>query len=178
MSDPEKKQSTPPPDRAARFVDFVLEKCRQDKGYAARLRRADNPDTEYQSWELLAGFGINLEKEDQRLPFALTAAALARSKAAANGSLTLGRAIARCYEKGSESDQARARIRRLLACEDTAELCRILRSLVTLVQSRIEEPLDYADLLRQLLRFPWNRQDVKARWARQFYAKSTAAEEP
>lgn len=159
------------PDRATRFVESVLSRCRKDKGYAARLRRADNPDTEYQSWEILAAFGVDLEKETQRLPFATVGAALARSKGETDGSLHLGRAVAACYEDGNASDQARAKIRRLLAGQDVAEVCRILRPLLRLIQSRVNRPLDYARLLKQLLRFSWYGQDIKAQWAQEFYAR-------
>ena len=75
-----KEQSWP-----ERFVQNCTFRCSQDKGLAARLRRADNPATEYQSWEFLVGFGVDLEKDYQRLPFATVAAAIAKSKAAENG---------------------------------------------------------------------------------------------
>ena len=66
--------------REERFVKEVLQQIHGDKGLSARLRRADNPDTEYQSWELLARYGINLEWESQRLPYTTIVAALARTK--------------------------------------------------------------------------------------------------
>ena len=117
--------------REARFVEGVVGQCQLDKGLAARLRRADNPVTEYQSWEYLAGFGINLEYAAERLPFVTVAAYIAKAKLEANGNQSLGRGIAACYEDGNQSDQAKARLRRLLACDDLNELCRILRPLLT-----------------------------------------------
>lgn len=168
------------PSKASRedsFVAGAIARCREDKGLSARLRRADKPSTEYQSWEFLAGWNIDLEREDRRLPFATVAAAVARAKAEANGHLTLGQAIARCYEEGNQSDQAKTRLRRLLACDDLAELCRVLRPVLTLVESRVTQPLDYARLLKQLCNFgqaarsdnvSWLQQ-IKAQWAQEFY---------
>ncbi|MGC1329030.1 type I-E CRISPR-associated protein Cse2/CasB [Pseudomonas sp.] len=163
--------------RDDRFVASVMARCQQDKGLAARLRRADNPATEYQSWELLAAWGIDLERDAQRLPFATVAAAIARAKVGANGSLTLGRAIAACYDDGNQSDQAKTRLRRLLACDELAELCRLLRPVLTLVESRVGKPLDYARLLRQLRRFTIADQAVKAQWAQEFYGRKVDAGE-
>ena len=157
--------------REERFVESLIACCQNDKGLAARLCRADNPVTEYQSWELLAGFGIDLEKDWERLPFATVAAQIAKAKAERNGNLTLGRAIASCFDDGNQSDQAKARLRRLLACDELPELCRILRPLLTLVASRVSQSLDYTRLLKQLRRFGYAdaQQAVKAQWAQEFY---------
>ena len=164
---PEKNQSS----REERFVVGVLKLCTENKGIAARLRRADNPATEYQSWELLAAYGIDLEQERDRLPFVTVAAAIAKAKVERNGSMGLGRGLAACYEQGNASDQAKTRLRRLLACDDLAELCRILRPMFALVDSKVSQPLDYTRLLRQLRRFPFNGQQVKAQWAQEFYGQ-------
>lgn len=161
------------PDKAGRFVETVMEKCQKDKGYAAKLKRSDNPATEYQSWEILASFGIDLEKDYYRLPYATVAAAIAKSKAKSNGTISLGQAIGRCYEKGNESDQAKAKVRRVLACQDMPEVCRILRPVLSLIESRTDQPLNYSRILKQLLGFYWHQQSVKAQWAQEFYAGKT-----
>jgi CRISPR system Cascade subunit CasB len=161
-------------ERNERFVNGVLQQCQQDKGLAARLRRADNPATEYQSWELLAAYSIDLEYDYKRLPFVTIAAAMAKSKAERNGSLNLGRAIAACYKDGRDSSQAKARLRRLLACSDLTEVSRILRSLFSLIDSKAGQPLDFIHLLGQLRRFSNNDQQVKAQWAQEFYGQPIA----
>lgn len=172
------EQPVPQPiGREARFVYGVIEHCQKDKGLAARLRRANNPATEYQSWELLARYGIDLEQDNERLPFATVAAVIAKAKIQSNGNLSLGRAIASCYPDGNQSDQAKARLRRLLACDEVAELCRLLRPVFTLIDSRVSQPLDYARLLGQLRRFTFAGQQVKAQWAQEFYAHKAQAEE-
>lgn len=163
--------------REQRFVETVIERCQKDKGMAARLRRADNPATEYQSWELLGWFGVDLEKEYERLPFATIAAAIAKSKSEHNGSLTLGRAIAACYEDGRESNQAKARLRRLLACDELAEVCRLLRPVLTLINSKVGQPLDHVRLLRQLRFFTYESGlRTKTQWAQEFYGQATPTE--
>lgn len=158
--------------RQQRFVEVVIDRCQEDKGMAARLRRADNPATEYQSWELLGRFGVNLENDYERLPFTTVAAAIAKSKAERNGSLTLGAAICACYDKGQESDQAKARLRRLLACNDLKEACRILRSVLALINSKVGQPLDYIRLLHQLCFFGFESgHQAKTQWAQEFYGQ-------
>lgn len=169
--------------REARFVTWVIQRCSTDKGLAARLRRADNPTTEYQSWEFLADCRIKLDAAAERLPFATVAAYIAKTKLQANGRQGLGRAIAACYEDGNKSDQAKARLRRLLACDEPTELCRILRPLLTLIDSR-GQTLDCARLLKQLRQFAsaahkgddlW-LQNIKAQWAQEFYGHKVEVE--
>lgn len=163
--------------REQRFVETVITRCQNDKGLAARLRRADNPATEYQSWELLGWFGVDLEKEYERLPFITLAAAIAKSKSERNGSLTLGKAIAACYDEGRESSQAKARLRRLLACNELPEACRILRPILTLIDSKVGQPLDYVRLLRQLRFFGFESgQRTKTQWALEFYGQPIESE--
>lgn len=159
--------------RESRFVSYVMTTMQNNKGMAARLRRADNHATEYQSWEFLAGFGVDLEKSYQRLPFVTVAAAMANAKASNNGSLRLGQAIAKCYEDCNQSDQAKAKLRRVLACDNLPELCRILRPVLTLIESRVPQPLDYSRLLKQLRSFFWDPQKIKAQWAQEFYGQQT-----
>ncbi len=164
------------PGKGLAFVDYVINRCQADKGLRAALTRADNPATEYQSWEVLAGFHVNLEYENQRLPYATIGAAIARAKAETNGTVSIGQALAGCYEKGKDDDQAKAKLRRLLACDSVAEACRIVRPLLSLIESKSTRPLDYAGLLNDLLWFGHadSQNRIKARWAQNFYGKSIA----
>jgi len=168
---------TTPDNWESRFVTTVFKCCAENKGLAARLRRADNPALEYQSWDFIASLGVDLEKDFMRIPFVTVAAAIAKSKDEKNGTLYLGRAIAQCYDDGRDSDQAKARLRRLLACNDIDELSRILRALFSLIQSKVSQPLDYIRLLRQLRLFSKNTQSIKAQWAQDFYGRSQIVED-
>lgn len=162
-----------PRNKSLAFVDYIINRCQSDNGLRAILKRADNPSTEYQSWEVLAGFNVDLEYENQRLPYATIGAAIARAKAEKNGSAKIGNAIARCYEDGNTSDQAKAKLRRLLACDSVAEACRILRPLFSLIEAKGNSALDYAGLLNDLLWFGHDDSQIriKARWAQSFYGQ-------
>jgi CRISPR system Cascade subunit CasB len=159
------------------FVEFIIERCK-DKGAAAALRRADNPATEYQCWDYLAAFSIDLENHWQRLPYSAIAAAIAKAKVEHNGQVGIGTGIALCYDEGNQSEQAKAKLRRLLACDSSVEACRILRPLFSLIESKGRSELDYARLLNQLLRFDLDSQSVKSQWAADFFRhRQTSTEE-
>lgn len=148
------------------FVDYIIQLWQADSGAGAALKRADNPDTEYQSWEILAKF-VDLENKHQRLPYALIGAALARGKVESSGKDGIGTALARCYEDGRENDQAKAKMRRLLACENVQEACRVVRSILRLMESKGKmNQLDWARLLRDLVYFG---ERTKIRWTKDFY---------
>lgn len=163
--------------RGAEFVEYVLRRAKEDKGFAARLRRADNPATEFQSWEILASFRVDLEKPWERMPFALIAAAVAKSRSGTNGPLGLGAALKHAYENGSESAPARARLRRLLACDSSQEVCHVLRPMLALVASKSGVGLDYGRLLDELLVFERYPDRIKSRWAQEFFSPEKIQEE-
>lgn len=163
-------------DRANAFVQFIIDLCLRDKGAAAALRRADNPATEFQSWEYLASFNVDIDKSYERLPFATVASAISKAKADKNGRLGIGAAIASCYEEGKDSDQAKAKLRRLLSSDSVEELCMVLRTLLKLIESRNGACLNYSRLLNQLLKFRWNDDSVKATWAQDFYSSYKTAD--
>lgn len=159
------------PSREERFVAGIMAWCEKDRGLAARLRRADNPDTEYQSWEVLARFGVRLDRDSHRLPHALISAAIAKGDYESDGQAGLGHALAGCYEDGRESNQAKAKLRRLLACGSVAEVCRVLRPMLSLINSKSNRRLNHARLLSQLNRFQFQPQRVKVGWAQDFYGR-------
>lgn len=166
MSNEIKKES-----KGSLFVNFIIERMKKNKGIAAVFRRADNPATEYQCWEQLALFHIELDKDYIRLPYVTVAAAVAKAKSEKNGATKIGCALANCYENGKESDQAKAKLRRLLACDSVEEVCRILRPVFSLILSKSKFSLDYAQVLNDLLGFHQDerRQKIKSRWAQDFY---------
>lgn len=168
------QKTTQKANKSKAFVSFVIERMRQDTGFGAVLRRADNPATEYQAWEHLASWCDDLEDARERHAFATVAAALARSKPERDGTLGIGRAIAESYREGkkdgNQSDSAKLKLRRLLACNSTEEACAILRPMLSFVSSKGPK-IDHGLLLNQLLYFG---ERVKVRWASDFYDKKEA----
>lgn len=161
----ETKKST----RGRDFAKYVIDRMNQDKGVAAALRRADNPATQYQSWDVLMGFNVNLEKEWERIPFASIAAAIARAKPQTVGTVPFMSALASIYPDRPDDSPAVARFRRLLACTTVVECCSVLRPIFSLVQSKGAKDVDYGGLLDDLLWFGLDEDRIKARWAMNFY---------
>ncbi|MBF0376316.1 MAG: type I-E CRISPR-associated protein Cse2/CasB [Desulfamplus sp.] len=162
--------------RGERFADYVIQRINgkehglgKDNAFGAILRRADNPATEYQAWEYLISFGCDIEKPWERLPFCTIGAALARAKPEKDGRFGIGKSLASCYEDGKDSDPAKAKLRRLLACDSIEEVCSILRPLLSLIQSN-SVPLCYGRLLDELLYFG-DGSKKKILWASDFYGR-------
>lgn len=156
-----------------RFVAYVIKRCAEDNGFAARLRRADNPDTEYQSYDIMISFGVDIEKDYERLPYALMGAALARSQEERDGTASLGKALRHCFEDAEQGD---IRMRRLLACQSIDELCRILRPLLMLISSKSKQGICHARLLREMSFFNGNPQRTKLAWAKDYYGYKAPSE--
>jgi len=163
--------ATLPPKKSSRgsaFVAFVLNRLTHDTAFGAALRRADNPATEYQSWEYLAKW-CDLDNTAERTCFATVAAGLAHAKQSAANPSSIGSAIARSYQDGSQDDSAKRKLRRLLACDSSVEACQWVRPLLRLAESRGVR-VNFSRLLDDLLFFDVGPK-VKERWATDFYGR-------
>lgn len=170
-------------DRPEKFVNFVMnEFClKENKAALAALKCADNPKKQGKSVHYLAPFYMDFDNQNEYQPYATIAAAIAKADAKQNGHVGIGRAIARCYETVTTSDnkkevgpQAKTKIRRLLACDSTEEACRTLRPLFSLIEANgLAKTIDYISLLRDLDGFhiDWRREQIKQYWARDFYKR-------
>ena len=74
------------------FVEYVLDRIKNDNAFGAALRRVDNTATESQSWEYLVHW-CDLDNARERRSFAAIAAAIARVKPERDGYLGIGKAI-------------------------------------------------------------------------------------
>jgi len=158
--------------RGDKFVVFVLRRLVNDTAFGAALRRADNPATEYQSWEYLASW-CDLEDVFERACYATVAAGLARVKKSLNTPSSIGSIIARCYDDGNQDDSAKRKLRRLLACDTSLEACQWVRPLLRLAESRGVR-INFGRLLDDLLHFGTK---VKERWAMDFYGRREAKDD-
>lgn len=161
--------------RGQAFVRYVIDRCSRDKGAAAAMRRADNPAMQHQSWNILIDFHVNLDNSIERTAFACIGAAVIQAKANRNGDTPLTRALSLAYS-GTEG-QGVSRLRRLLACSTTEECCSCLRPLFRLVSGKTSAPIDYAQLLDDLLAFPYRSEKIKAKWATSFYQREAREEQ-
>lgn len=175
--------------RIPRLIHSFIERMTDDSAMRARLRRAASAELEYLSWEYLVPFGISLHNDHERRAYVLVASVLATEKPASDGEWSLIRCLleieqqkkrgadnpASAERRGDKDEQKEvrtkgpvvARFRRLLACTDQEELCRIVRPVLQLVVSRVPGRLSYERLLRDILYFGPR---VKERWAQEFYS--------
>lgn len=159
------------------FVNYIFEHKEQDKRFSALLKRADNDDTRYYSWEILARW-IDLSHPWEEKAYGIIAASIARSKLDHEGELSLGGAIAHAFEvtidkrdtKDKGNPAASSRLQRLWSSKDAEDLIRILRPLLSFLASK-DIAINHSQLLSDILRFDFSQQDkIKARWAQDFYS--------
>jgi CRISPR system Cascade subunit CasB len=157
-------------------VDYILETINKgnSKGFAAKLKRADNEATEYQSWEILSRW-VSLEDTLQRKAYCLVAASIARSDFSQDGEYSLGMSLRQIFlqdggEGEIEKSSSAARMRRILACRDVNELLEIIRPVLRLMESK---GINYSrkSLLDELLWFNYetSRERTRTHWAQDFY---------
>ena len=149
------------------LVQKIFLRLKTDSAFRAALKRADNPATEYKSWEYLADFGVNLENKNERLLYTTIFAAIAKSGRESDGNLEFGKALCAAYDWDKESAPARSKLRRVIACGDLAELCAVLRSILQFISSK-NVSICYQKLLDDL-RFFGSGEKAKSKWAAQFY---------
>ena len=154
-----------------KFVHSILSRL-DDRRLRACMRRADNKDTEYQAWEYLIPFGLPMDVSPKHQAYILVAAALAKYEPGEDGKYNLGKALSGIYGEGN-AEQAKTRLRRLLACASTQEVCTVLRPMLGLIAKSCY-PLSYARLMEDLLYF---NEHIRKRWALDFFRSTPTTEQ-
>lgn len=145
------------------FINSIINH-KNDVNYISRWKKADNPNLEYQAWELLVPWCKDLTDQYERTPLATIGAAFARRKKDKDGQLNFGRALYYCYPENN-SGPGTSRLRRMLACSDKLEVCSMIKPCLSLIASK-DINLDYSSLLDDINYFS---EKTKLSWAQQFY---------
>lgn len=147
------------------FVSYVTSKLAWDKSFSAKLKRADNPNTEHFAWDVILPWCHSADESHRKI-FGLIGASMARKRVLTDGALSLGFAIAK-IEKGSENFNS-ARLKKILSCHDSVQLCYYLRPIIRQIESN-KLNLCYEQLLNQLLFFDLYPDRQKKKWAKDCY---------
>ena len=147
------------------FVTSAIRRSKEEPAFRAAMRRAANPATAAFAWEHLVAW-CDITKEWERLPFALIGAAVADVLPDADGKADLGELLRKCCSSPDDMEREKRRLRRILSCDSTAELCNVLRPVLKYLQSNSKVPIGYATLLSDILYFS---ERVKLRWAESFF---------
>ena len=154
-----------------RFLKLVFDNV-GNRSFCAHLRHAENPTTALYAMEIFAGCGIGVEHEKYWLAYATVGASIVRQKLTKDGDLSLGEALRLCFDNNSGNAAAIARLKRIVGCDDSVELCKVLRSVLKLIESRnLKRYINYAGLLKQINTFDFNKDFVKLQIVSSFYKK-------
>lgn len=140
-----------------------------NRGFMADMRKASSTSTRHYAWPMMAPF-CDLQDPAQEEAFSLVGYALARSKKDMPNTGNLGATlrVLTCLDKrfpgkGGPTD---GRMKRLLACRSSVEMCRLLRPMMGLIQSK-GVGVDHTKLLEDIL--GWG-ETVRRNWAAAYYA--------
>lgn len=152
-----------------KFVASLYEKSRADSTIRAALHQLKSPTTEKRAWPLLVQYGVDFKKPSKEA-YSLVASAIGESKAEKDGTESFGKVLYMAFKDVSAGGEAR--MMRILACDSIPEICKVLRPLFGLFNSRCPGKLCLSELLSYLVRFnmDWARLEAKERWAYEFYS--------
>ncbi len=161
--------------RTSRFDVFVdwLESRRDDRAIMAELRRGFSPGTEHYVWKHLAPWCELASRKSRTIYTAVAACYAFHPECTAEGNLgtTLRRIAQSLGSPGEDTQKAfEGRLRRLLACVRSVEVCRHLRQIIGLA-SQHGIPINYRQLLKDLLVWDKDPDRIKVSWAAEYWRK-------
>lgn len=141
----------------------------QDRGSLADLKKGASAGTRQYAWSHMASF-CDLSKEADERSFSLVGSAMALGKGRTSDSVgNLGASLRNLAyinkQKPGKSGPTDGRIKRLISCRTTVELCDQLSSVLRLLSSKGAR-IDYLKLLEDV--HGWD-EDVKRNWAKGYY---------
>lgn len=164
-----------PKERAAHFVSALRRAC-ADRGKRAALRRGLSPATVMDAWPVIASLGGDIGQPGESV--FVDIAALFASHPKESNDRNFGETCRRIAQgDGKEiADSFERRFRRLLACDDVANVTGQLRSWVRLAASK-GVGVNYESLFADLRNWPWYADDIRVKWARSFWQSGDLAPE-
>jgi CRISPR system Cascade subunit CasB len=163
MSADSGKERRDPKGRAYVVLEY-LRRWRNDRGAMADLRCALSPPRVSRAWPLLGRIGGIGD------PVVETVAGMFAYHPQEARAGNMGTTCRALYGAVDGPD---TRFRRLLACEDRAEICSHLRGVVLAARAK-EVPINYEELFADIIY--WGMQ-VKARWAAEYWSAPEEAGE-
>lgn len=157
-----------------RFIPYLFS-LKKDKGLRALMRGALSSARQSGALSYLevADCNINILREDHREAALLVMGFVGLDPADKNGEIPFAKALSSIYRNDVNNDEpGLARLRRLLSCRDSSELCVVLRSVLKLILSKTNQGIDYEALLRDLLMFNTRPEYVKAKWTHEYFSKN------
>jgi len=159
--------TTPTPQsRAAQFVTG-LRRIKDNRGKVAALRRAISPGLRIDAWPVIADLGGDIER-----PVYAAVAALYATHPEENDSANFGATCRQIAMKDSSDgklpESYERRFRRLLAAGSSEQLAELLRAWIRLASSK-GAGVNYQRLFEDLWRWDWNADDIRVRWASEFW---------
>ena len=158
-----------------KFFNEIYSKVKaDDRGFISVMRMADHPRLRYRVFGVLARNNILLDPRIS-LPYTVLGASIARTKSSADGELSLGEALRLAFRDRDPEDHAiQTRLRRLIACESSQELCQILPSTLRLIESRLDNKhLCYRKLYELITLFDFNLQRGRSLLLQGFYNQNS-----
>lgn len=164
-----------PKERAAQFVAALRRAC-QDRGKLAALRRGLSPATVMDAWPVVASLGGDIGQPGESV--FVDIAALFASHPEESNARNFGETCRRIAQGDGKDipDSFERRFRRLLACDDVANVTGQLRSWVRLAASR-NVGVNYESLFADLSNWPRYADDIRVKWARSFWHAGDVAPE-
>jgi len=166
-----------PKERAAQFVDALRHAC-EDRGQRAALRRGLSPATVMDAWPVIIKLGGDIGQPGESV-FVDIAALFAMHPDQSNAR-NFGEVCRSIALKESPDRKIpisfETRFRRLLACDDTANVTGQLRSWVRLAASR-GVAVNFESLFSDLWNWKWYADEIRVKWARSFWESSDASSE-
>jgi len=167
--------STPTPQtRAERFIT-ALRRAKDDRGKMAALRRGLSRQNRIDAWPVIADLGGDIEN-----PIFGIVAALYATHPEEDDSANFGATCRHIALKDSSDGQLpeshQRRFRRLIACDSAEELGEHLRAWMRLAVSK-GAAVNYQRLFTDLWYWAWHADDIRVRWATEFWP-ARRAEEP